>query len=367
MGQTLHLVPEFKDERTAYHYLEQLRWPEGCRCPYCGSDQVDTSAKGPALTRAGKPRDPPPWRCRGCHTTFSVLSGTPLARSRIGASTWITLVRLLCSAEYAVSGSSLKAALPLSDTSISAALRRVRRVFQAFPLKEVVRPVLIRGQEVLLPPDPEVCLRVLLAAALPPPDRATWPADLEGKVAVAGREPDRFSWVFDLLAALPFGRTNESDSGWRWSEQQRAFFLSAFAEALDASMCLVEDGAMEQVLWIRGLVVRAQVQEGERHDLVVWRPVEGGERLLLCTSREFHRAVAIGEDPPCQDVSRWQVQDLILQCASCQQALGYPPAQCSDCQQFLCEDCWREERQDEEWYMYVKCPGCAQARQGPAS
>jgi hypothetical protein len=104
------------------------------------------------------------------------------------------------------------------------------------------------------------------------------PADLESKAAAAGRDPWRFSWVFDLIAALPFGRSDEASSGWEWTEEQRALFLDALAEALDASMCLVEDDAMEQVLWIRGLVVVAQLEEGKTHDLVVWRPVEGGNR-----------------------------------------------------------------------------------------
>ena len=36
-----HLIPYLQDSRKAADYLRQLRWPDGVKCPRCGSDAVE--------------------------------------------------------------------------------------------------------------------------------------------------------------------------------------------------------------------------------------------------------------------------------------------------------------------------------------
>jgi transposase-like protein len=36
-----HLIPYLQDGRKAADYLRQLRWPDGVKCPRCGSDAVE--------------------------------------------------------------------------------------------------------------------------------------------------------------------------------------------------------------------------------------------------------------------------------------------------------------------------------------
>jgi len=37
-----HLIPYLQDDQKAADYLRQLRWPDGVKCPRCGSDAVES-------------------------------------------------------------------------------------------------------------------------------------------------------------------------------------------------------------------------------------------------------------------------------------------------------------------------------------
>ncbi|HEY5400095.1 MAG TPA: transposase, partial [Trebonia sp.] len=53
----------FPDDAACLDYLGWLRWPDGFRCPHCGS------AKGWRLPAGG-------WSCGGCRRRVRVLAGT---------------------------------------------------------------------------------------------------------------------------------------------------------------------------------------------------------------------------------------------------------------------------------------------------
>src|SRR6266478_9039512 len=36
-----HLIPYLQDDQKAADYLRQVRWPDGVKCPRCGSDAVE--------------------------------------------------------------------------------------------------------------------------------------------------------------------------------------------------------------------------------------------------------------------------------------------------------------------------------------
>ena len=62
----------FGDAAAAEAWFVARRWPEGIRCPYCGSDSVAVIAN----------RKPMPYRCRACRQHFSVKTGTVLQSSK---------------------------------------------------------------------------------------------------------------------------------------------------------------------------------------------------------------------------------------------------------------------------------------------
>ena len=65
------------EERAEKWFIEQ-RWPDGIKCPHCGSENV-------AIVKTRKPQ---PFRCRTCRKHFSVRTGTPMQSSKIPLSKW---------------------------------------------------------------------------------------------------------------------------------------------------------------------------------------------------------------------------------------------------------------------------------------
>jgi transposase-like protein len=66
---------QFATEGACRLYLEQLRWPDGFRCPRCGSTQAWPTRRGL-------------WLCRQCRRQTSVTVGTIFERSRLPLRLW---------------------------------------------------------------------------------------------------------------------------------------------------------------------------------------------------------------------------------------------------------------------------------------
>ena len=64
-----------EEEDYAWELFRRLRWKEGVRCPYCGSDQI--------RTKGTKKKGARVYNCRECGRRFSDLSGTGLAGLRM--------------------------------------------------------------------------------------------------------------------------------------------------------------------------------------------------------------------------------------------------------------------------------------------
>jgi transposase-like protein len=76
----------FEDELSAYHYLEQLLWPNGVCCPGCGSAKV--GKLNGASTRLGT------FKCYGCRKIFSILHGTLMSGSQVPPHKWLQAMYL---------------------------------------------------------------------------------------------------------------------------------------------------------------------------------------------------------------------------------------------------------------------------------
>lgn len=73
----------FPTRESCLGHLELIRWPNGPRCPYCGSLQAT------ALPRERR------FHCNPCNTSFSVTVGTVFHRSRADLQKWFYAVALL--------------------------------------------------------------------------------------------------------------------------------------------------------------------------------------------------------------------------------------------------------------------------------
>src|SRR5215211_4053859 len=61
------------DDTKCFAFVRQRRWPEGVRCPGCGSDAVIRDARDD--TQPDRQR----YRCKACAGRFDDLTGTALA------------------------------------------------------------------------------------------------------------------------------------------------------------------------------------------------------------------------------------------------------------------------------------------------
>lgn len=79
------LFKRFPDDETAEEWFIQQRWPDGVRCPKCGSDNIQEA----------KNRKPQPYRCRTCRKHFSVKTGTLMQSSNLGFQIWVGAIYIL--------------------------------------------------------------------------------------------------------------------------------------------------------------------------------------------------------------------------------------------------------------------------------
>ena len=71
------------DDATCFALVRQHRWPEGVRCPGCGSDAVVRN--GHDDTQPHRQR----YRCQACALRFDDLSGTVLAGHHQPLRIWV--------------------------------------------------------------------------------------------------------------------------------------------------------------------------------------------------------------------------------------------------------------------------------------
>ena len=80
---TLVNLPSLIDDAKCYELVRQHRWPEGVRCPSCGSASV--ARHGRDDTQPHRQR----YRCSACGTRFDDLTGTVLAGHHQPLRVWV--------------------------------------------------------------------------------------------------------------------------------------------------------------------------------------------------------------------------------------------------------------------------------------
>ena len=77
------------DDAKCYALVRQQRWPEGVRCPGCGSAEVIRHGRDD--TQQHRQR----YRCRGCDARFDDLTGTALAGHHQPLRVWVLCLYLM--------------------------------------------------------------------------------------------------------------------------------------------------------------------------------------------------------------------------------------------------------------------------------
>lgn len=115
----------FPTDDACLDYLDWLRWPDGFRCPHCGSDTAGREATGR-------------YRCRGCRKQVSVTSGTVFHKTRTPLTVWFEVAWLVTASKSGVSAAHLHRVLPISSYQTAwtmlSKLRQVMTTAESEPL-----------------------------------------------------------------------------------------------------------------------------------------------------------------------------------------------------------------------------------------
>lgn len=114
----IKLIDRFHDEDECRAYLEELRWPDGVRCPRC------RSAK---LSRIKKRRQ---FDCDSCRYQFSVTAGTIFHDTHLPLWKWFLAVYLIAESKKSISANQLKRMLGTTYRTAWHLSHRIRSAFR---------------------------------------------------------------------------------------------------------------------------------------------------------------------------------------------------------------------------------------------
>lgn len=95
----LDVIDDYGDDESCRAYLEELRWPNGVRCPRCESDSVS------------RIHDRKQFDCNSCRYQFSVTAGTLFHDSHLPLRKWFLAIYLICESKKGISSKQLQRTL----------------------------------------------------------------------------------------------------------------------------------------------------------------------------------------------------------------------------------------------------------------
>lgn len=120
-------------EESAREYLEKIRWPDGARCPHCGSDAV-TKLQGEKCR-------PGLYKCRvkGCRKQFTVTVGTIFEDTHLTCKQWVMAFHLMCSSKKGISAHQLHRMLDITYKTAWHLAHRIRYAMKKEPLAGMLK------------------------------------------------------------------------------------------------------------------------------------------------------------------------------------------------------------------------------------
>ena len=117
----LEAVTYFTNPVNCRKYMVSLRWPDGVKCPQCGSESVywDESRNG--------------WECKTRHPKrkFTLKTGTIFEDSPLGLDKWLPCVWLIANAKNGVSSHEIARSIGVTQKTAWFMLQRIRLAMQA--------------------------------------------------------------------------------------------------------------------------------------------------------------------------------------------------------------------------------------------
>src|ERR1700722_19133755 len=115
------LTERYPDEAAAVRYFEEHRWPDGVKCPLCGSADV--------LRGTQSKRRRQVWYChaKGCETQFSVTSGTIMEFTKLPLRKWMMAFHFIGASKKGISSLQLSRMLGVTYKTAWHLAHRIRK------------------------------------------------------------------------------------------------------------------------------------------------------------------------------------------------------------------------------------------------
>jgi transposase-like protein len=102
----IDVTTQFATDEQCLAYLEQMRWPDGVRCPVCGNDRISKiTRKTVSKNKRGQI-----YQCleQTCKQQFSATSGTIFNDSHLPLNKWFMALAIVVDAKKGISANQLK-------------------------------------------------------------------------------------------------------------------------------------------------------------------------------------------------------------------------------------------------------------------
>jgi hypothetical protein len=129
------LSKRVQTETDAYLFMEELRWPDGPRCPHCGHGKayfLTPKATDGRKTRRGGVSERRVWKCArtACRRKFSVLTGTIFHGSKIPVKTWLFVIVEIVASKNGVAAREIERKYELTPKTAWFMLHRLREAMK---------------------------------------------------------------------------------------------------------------------------------------------------------------------------------------------------------------------------------------------
>ncbi len=111
------IFSKYPTQEACIEHLETVRWDDNPTCPYCKSDKV---ARKNELDKVGR------WNCRACKSSFNVLSGAIMQKTKVPLQTRFLAIGLMVNAKKSVSSCQLARDLELNQKTAWYVQTRIR-------------------------------------------------------------------------------------------------------------------------------------------------------------------------------------------------------------------------------------------------
>ena len=107
----------FPDQEACIEHLEKVRWCGVPTCPHCENPRVERRMDGDRIGR---------WNCHNCKSSFNVLSGTILSKTKVPLQKWFMAIGLMVNAKKSLSSYQLARDLELTHQTALFMQERIR-------------------------------------------------------------------------------------------------------------------------------------------------------------------------------------------------------------------------------------------------